>query len=115
MGADANQLRSPGDWAVLQTTSTDQVDRLTVDVPTLPAGATITNIIACAIAKVGTGSGNLRVGLRGSSAGEVYNGADVALTAGYKLVQYTAPVDPGDNSAWTTGDLSSVRLLIKSR
>jgi hypothetical protein len=114
LGANYRQGRVPGDLAVVQTTTTDQVDRYGVDVPDLPAGATIKNIIACAVAKVGAGAGSIAVGVRGSSSTDVYS-ADQTLVANYKLFWHAADVDPGDSAAWTEGDLSSVNMLLKSR
>lgn len=114
LGADYRQLRHPGNFAVIQTTVVDEVERYGIDVPDIPAGATITNVIACAVAKVDAGAGNLAVGVRGTASTDSYS-SDQALQSGYKLLTHVKEVDPGDSAAWTEADLSSVRLLLKSR
>ena len=97
----------------VQSDTADEIDLYTVDVPDLPSGATIKNVIASALGRIVTGSGSMA--LLCKQGGNTTTGSDKALSAGWTMDQEVFAVNPADDAAWEEADLSGLQLGIKSR
>jgi hypothetical protein len=116
LGANHVQAARLGKWGdvpVLQAGATGLKDSFVVDVPDLPAGATITNIIAVARATAGSGSGSIKLGVRGPGGTESQS-ASQALGAAYKVLAHVVPLNPDDSAVWEEADLSGLQVSIES-
>lgn len=89
----------------------DENDLYVVEAPTLPAGATITNVIVEALAKSGAGTGYIRPMV--SSNATESESASMALGTGWTVKQNAWAVDPQDSAAWTEGDLDTLEIGAK--
>jgi hypothetical protein len=102
-----------GTLPLLQASATTLRDSYLVDIPDLPAGATIKNVIAVARATVGSGSGNIKLGVMGNL-GTEDQGAAQALTAAYKVYNHVVALNPEDSAAWEEADINDIQVSIES-
>lgn len=113
LGSDLAQVRSGSfDFAMLQTAGTDQLQSFDAEVPDLPDGASIKNVIVSARARVQSGSGVIAPLLK-SSANEVIS-ADQNLDVNWKYKQYAWAKNPVDDQDWAEDDLANIEIGISS-
>lgn len=101
------------EYAVVQTDTLDNLDQYLVDVPDLPADATIKNVVAQIAARLESGTGNIRVGIE--AGGTLSESADQALSNAWKYYSRVLSLNPGTAAAWTESDLSAVQMGVKAR
>jgi len=112
LGANYRQVRDSGDASFLQG-SIDQLDLYTADVPDLPTGATIQNIIVLNSGKSAGGSGLIAPLVRGATT--IGTGTDQALSSAGKSIQEAWPLNPDDSTAWDEADLANLQIGVKVR
>jgi hypothetical protein len=114
LGTNHAQLRDKGAIdAMLQSDTVDELDLYEMDVPDLPAGALIQNVIVMATARIESGSGSLA--LVAKNGGNTDQGSDQVLTAGWQGLVEVFPTNPTDDQAWAEADLDGLQLGIKAR
>ena len=115
LGANFAQARADrsADFAELEIDSAEKTELYDMEVPDLPAGATITNIIASIAAKVETGSSNIAMLCNPGVATD--EGTSQALVAGYKRYDEVWDINPDTEVAWVEADLSGLQLGIISK
>lgn len=108
-GYDAAQTRN-GAWgnSMLQTSSADQKITVDAEIPDLPAGATITNVILSVDARVEAGAGVIAPMIRSGSTDSI--SADQTLRSTWKAYQYAWSVNPADSAAWEEADLATLEI-----
>jgi len=113
LGSQAAQVRN-GAWGVtmLQTTDADKLSTFATEVPDLPAGATITNVIVTARARVESGAGVLAPMLRSNGTDAI--SADQTLLSTWRNHQYAWAVNPADSAAWEEADLATLEIGVSS-
>ena len=78
---------------------------------TLPAGASISNVIVQARAQIDSGAGNMRVMLKaGTTEAE---GSTEVLAASYKILSQEWDVNPDDSGAWEEADIDALQIGVK--
>ncbi len=114
MGANFAQVRDsdPGGVSFLQG-NLDDYDLYTVDVPDLPAGVTINNIIVQATGKSTSGTGEIALMVKGGATED--DSADKILTASTMIFQNVWAVNPDDSAAWAESDLADLQIGVKIR
>ena len=112
LGANYRQVRESGEETFLQG-SLDQLDLYTVDVPDLPAGAAIQNVITTVAGKSTSGSGLVASLVRGATT--TGTGSDKTLTSVGMSIQEAWPLNPDDSAAWAEADLANLQIGIKVR
>lgn len=113
LGSQAAQVRN-GAWGVtmLQTSDADKLSTFATEVPDLPAGATITNVIVTARARVESGAGVLAPMLRSNGTDSI--SADQTLLSTWRNHQYAWAVNPADSAAWDEADLATLEIGVSS-
>ena len=98
LGSDEAQLRN-GTWefSMLQTASADALQDAIPEIPDLPAGATITNIVLTANAKVDAGAGVIAPMVIANGTSDI--SADQTLVSTWRHYQYAWAVNPEDSAA----------------
>ena len=94
-------------------TVVDDRDLFNIADLTLPAGATIKNVIVQARCEIDSGSGNIAVMVRSGSTED--QSADQVLAPGWKLFQHLMDVNPDDSLAWEDADVDALQIGIKVR
>jgi hypothetical protein len=115
LGANYAQVREPGHggFAVVETDTVNKRDLYAVDLPDLPAGATIKNVIVKATANVQNGSGGLALLLKaGTTESE---GSNQALVSDFKTFGQVWDINPDTGVAWTEADLADLQIGIKAK
>jgi hypothetical protein len=109
----ASRVGKFGTLPLLQASTTGLRDSYRVDMPDLPDGAAIKNVIAVARATAGSGSGNLKLGVIGNL-GTENQSASQALTAAYKAFTHVVALNPDDSAAWEEADINNIEVSIES-
>jgi hypothetical protein len=113
MGSDAAQVRNGQfEFAMLQTASADQKVDFVTEVPDLPTGAVIKNIVVGARARVQNGSGVIAPMVIANGTESV--SADQTLASAWRNYQYAWAVNPEDSAAWEEGDLANLKIGVSS-
>jgi hypothetical protein len=107
------QVRDYDNESVVQTTASGSYDLYLSTNVILPSGASITNIIEQVIAKTGTGTSYIGLGVRCNST-ESWS-APLSLASGYTALQRALSTDPSDSSAWTQSDITVLELGVKAQ
>jgi hypothetical protein len=108
LGSNEAAVRQAYDFAVRQTSTADEYDTFDPDVPDLPVGATIANIIVCVKGKVEAGSGVVAPMVRANGTDDI--GSDFTLGVGYLWAQEVWPQNPDDTAAWAEADLALLEI-----
>ena len=113
LGSDEAQMRN-GTWefSMLQTASADALQDVVPEIPDLPAGATITNIVLSARAKVDAGAGVIAPLVIANGTSDI--SADQTLVSAWRYYQYAWAVNPEDSAAWDEADLSLLKIGVSS-
>lgn len=113
LGYDAAQARN-GAWggSMLQTASADQKVTFDPEVPDLPAGATITNVVLSVTARVEAGAGVIAPMVISGATESI--SADQTLLSAWRNFQYAWAVNPADSAAWDEADLATLELGVSS-
>ena len=113
MGTDEAQLRNGTfEFSMLQTASADALQDAIPEIPDLPAGATITNIVLTAKAKVDAGAGVIAPMVIANGTSDI--SADQTLITNWRHYQYAWAVNPDDSAAWEEADLSLLKIGVSS-
>jgi len=113
LGTDEAQLRNGSfDFSILQTASADALQDAIPEIPDLPAGATITNIVLTANAKVDAGAGVIAPMVIANGTSDI--SADQTLVSTWRHYQYAWAVNPDDSAAWDEADLSLLKIGFSS-
>ena len=113
MGTDEAQLRNGTfEFSMLQTASADALQDAIPEIPDLPAGATITNIVLTANAKVDAGAGVIAPMVIANGTSDI--SADQTLITNWRHYQYAWAVNPDDSAAWEEADLSLLKIGVSS-
>jgi archaellin len=113
LGDDAAQVRNGSfEYSMMQTSSADQKQTFDPEVPDLPAGATITNIVVTARARVQSGSGVIAPMVRAGTTDDV--SADQTLVSNWKYYQKAWALNPADSAAWEESDLATLEIGVQS-
>lgn len=113
LGANFRQVRDPDDFQSFLQGALNTYDLYTVDVPDLPVGATINNIITGVSGKTVSGSGVVAPLVRGATT--LGTGSDYALTAIGRNINEAWPLNPDDSAAWEEADLANLQIGVKVR
>jgi hypothetical protein len=113
LGFDMAQARNGTfEFAMLQTAVADQLVNFDPEIPDLPAGATITNIIVTARSRVQAGAGVIAPMVIAN--GTVNISADQTLLSAWKYRQYAWALNPEDAAAWAEADLALLEIGVSS-
>ncbi len=113
LGNDAAQVIGGG-FGVhqLQTAVADELVTLVTEVPDLPAGATIQNVIVTTRARVESGAGVIAPMVRSNGTDNI--SADQTLVSTWRDYQYAWAVNPADSAAWEPTDLATLEIGVSS-
>lgn len=113
LGSDEAQARN-GTWeySMLQTSVADELVTFVPEIPDLPAGATITNVVLTARAKVESGAGVIAPMVRANGTDDI--SADQTLLSSWRYAQYAWAVNPDDSAAWEEADLATLEIGVSS-
>ena len=113
LGNDAAQMLAGG-FGVhqLQTAVADELVTLVTEVPDLPAGASIQNVIVTARARVESGAGVIAPMVRSNGTNSI--SSDQTLTTNWKNFEYAWAVNPADSAAWEEADLATLEIGVSS-
>ena len=113
LGTDEAQLRN-GTWefAMMQTPDADDLQDAVPEIPDLPAGATITNIVLSARAKVEAGAGVIAPLVIANGTTDI--SSDQTLVSTWRYYQKAWAVNPDDSAAWDEADLSLLKIGVSS-
>jgi len=113
LGFDMAQARNGTfEFAMLQTAAADQLVNFDPEIPDLPAGATITNIIVTARSRVQAGVGVIAPMVIAN--GTVSISADQTLLSAWRYKQYAWALNPEDAAAWAEADLALLEIGVSS-
>ena len=112
LGTDAAQVRNSYSFSLLQTSTADEYVTFIPDIPDLPAGATIQNIIVEVRAKVEAGAGVVAPMIRQNGVDDI--GSDFTLGTGFEITQEVYPVNPDTAVAWVEADLADLEIGVSS-
>ena len=113
LGSNAAQARNgPFDFTMLQTHNTQKKTTFVPELPDLPAGATIKNIIINAFARVESGTGTIAPMLISNSTESV--AADQTLVPSWKCHSQVWDVNPDDSLPWEEADLAMLEIGVSS-
>ena len=113
LGFDMAQARNGTfEFAMLQTAAADQLVNFDPEIPDLPAGATITNIIVTARSRVQAGAGVIAPMVIAN--GTVDISADQTLLSAWRYIQYAWALNPEDAAAWAEADLALLEIGVSS-
>lgn len=112
LGTDHAHVRQDFDFAMLQTSTPDERQTFTPDIPDLPAGATIQNIIVNVRARVENGSGVVAPMVRSHGTDAI--GSDHTLSSAYHWHAQVWPDNPDDSAPWEEGDLANLEIGFSS-
>ena len=113
LGFDAAQARNGMfDFTALQTSNADDLVTFRPEIPDLPAGATITNVIVQAHAKVESGAGVLAPMVISNAT--PYISADQTLLSTRHYYTYIWATNPDDSAAWEEADLALLEIGVSS-
>lgn len=113
LGANFRQVRDPEDAQSFLQGALNTYDLYTVDVPDLPVGATINNIITSVSGKTVSGSGVVAPLVRGATTQGT--GSDYPLTSAGLTINEAWPLNPDDSAAWEEADLANLQIGVKVR
>lgn len=113
LGSQAAQVRN-GAWGLtlLQTSDADKLSTFATEVPDLPAGASITNVIITARARVESGAGVIAPMVRSNGTDSI--STDRTLLSNWRNYQYCWAVNPADSAAWEESDLATLEIGVSS-
>lgn len=112
MGSNHANARSRNRLSHIETGTTAQKDLYALEVPDIPAGSTIKNIVGLALGTVQNGSGSVKLGVR---AGATENfGSAQALGADWKYIWQVWDQNPNTTSAWVEADLNGLQGGVES-
>ena len=112
LGNDAAQVRNGYDFSMMQTDVADEYQTFVPDIPDLPVGATISNIIVRTKGKVEAGSGVVAPMIRQNGVDDI--GDDFTLSTGWLWTEETYPINPDTTSAWVEADLADLEIGFSS-
>lgn len=113
LGSNAAQARNGTfDFTMLQTPNADRKTTFIPELPDLPAGATIKNIIINAFARVESGTGTIAPMLISNSTESV--AADQTLVPSWKCHSQVWGVNPDDSLPWEETDLATLEIGVSS-
>lgn len=113
LGSDEAQTRNGTfEFSMLQSTSADDKVSLTSEVPDLPAGATIANIVLSCRARVQAGAGVVAPMVVSNSTEDI--SADQTLVSAWRYYQYAWSVNPDDSAVWEEADLALLEIGVSS-
>jgi hypothetical protein len=97
---------------MLQTADAD--DKVTFDpeVPDLPVGATITNVVLSCRARVEAGAGVIAPMVISNGTSNI--SADQTLLSAWRYFQYAWSLNPDDAAAWAEADLALLEIGVSS-
>lgn len=113
LGANHRQVNDLADAQSFLQGALNTYDLYSVDVPDLPLGATINNIIVQLSGKTNLGTGVVAPMIRGATTQA--QGTDAPLTAAGLAVNQAFPTNPDDNLAWEEADLANLQIGVKIR
>jgi len=96
----------------IYSTTVDQKDLYNAGTFTVPAGATVKNLIVVATSLYDSGAGNIAVGLK--STNEDFS-ADQAIGATVKAYEHAVSLDPATGGAWGQTAIDGVQIGVKCR
>jgi hypothetical protein len=97
---------------MLQTASADKKVTFDPEVPDLPDGATITNVVLSVTARVEAGAGVIAPMVISGATESI--SADQTLLSAWRNFQYAWAVNPADSSAWTEAALATLEIGVSS-
>lgn len=113
LGADEAQARNGGfEFAMLQTADADDKVTLSTEIPDLPVGATITNVIVSARARVQSGAGVIAPMINSNGTESI--SADQNLASGWRYYSYVWHHNPEDNADWAEADIDTIDIGVSS-
>lgn len=113
LGSNAAQARNGTfDFTMLQTANEDMKTTFIPELPDLPAGATIKNIIINAFARVESGAGTIAPMVISNSTESV--AADQTLVSSWKCHSQVWDVNPDDSLPWEEADLATLEIGVSS-
>lgn len=113
LGSNAAQARNGTfDFTMLQTPNADRKTTFIPELPDLPAGATIKNIIINAFARVESGAGTIAPMVISNSTESV--AADQTLVSSWKCHSQVWDVNPDDSLPWEEADLATLEIGVSS-
>ena len=112
LGTDAAQVRNGYDFSMMQTTVADEYQTFVPDIPDLPAGATISNIVVRTKGKVEAGAGVMAPMIRQNAVDDI--GSDFTLSTGWLWTEETWDLNPDTGVAWVEADLADLEIGFSS-
>jgi hypothetical protein len=113
LGTDAAQARNGTFlFTMLQTADADDLVTFDPEVPDLPAGATITNIVLSCRARVEAGAGVIAPMIISNGTPDI--SADQTLLSAWRYFQYAWALNPDDDAAWAEADLALLEIGVSS-
>ena len=91
----------------------DDYDLYTTANPTIPDGATITNVIVIAHSAYDSGGGSIAPIMKSGSI--IASGIDFALSSAYRPYEYCRSKDPNGDIEWTVSGINSLQIGEKVR
>jgi len=109
LGYDAAQARNGTfEFTMMQTADADDKETFVPELPDLPAGASITNIILSIRARVEAGAGVIAPAVISNATEDI--SADQTLISNWKYYQYAWALNPDDAAAWAEADLTDLEI-----
>ena len=109
LGFDAAQARNGTfEFTMMQTADIDKKETFVPELPDLPAGASITNIIISLRARVQAGAGVIAPMVISGATEDI--SADQTLISNWQYYQYAWPEDPADSNPWVEADLANLQI-----
>jgi hypothetical protein len=113
LGSGAAQARNGSfDFTLLQTPDADDLVTFDPEVPDLPAGATIKNIVISALGRVESGAGVIAPMVIANATQDI--SADQTLGPSWSYHTHVWDVNPEDSLAWEEADLSLLEIGVSS-
>lgn len=113
LGYDAAQLlQGKFEFSMLQTANADDKHTFAPEIPDLPAGAAIQNIILSPRARVQAGAGVIAPMIISNGTEDI--SPDQTLLSNWKHYQYAWPINPDDAAAWDEADLALLEIGFSS-
>ncbi len=109
LGFDAAQARwGTFEFTMMQTADVDKKETFVPELPDLPVGASITNIIISQRARVQAGAGVIAPMVISGATEDI--SADQNLISNWRYYQNAWPEDPADSNPWTEADLADLEI-----
>jgi len=113
LGYDEAQARNGTfEYTKLQTADADDLVNFTPELPDLPVGASIKNIVLSVRAKVEAGAGVIAPMVISNATPDI--SADQTLVSAWRYYQYAWALNPDDAGAWDEADLAALEIGVSS-